>query len=75
MRKEFKKKLVSPLGIKYKGGQHYYMKHNRGGLHENDEVIVVNAYKRGKKTYVDVKDIHNNVCKGISVIHLRKRRR
>lgn len=63
------------LGKKYQVNDYFYMKRGFKGLKENEKVKIVNVYKKGKDTIVDVKDINNNTITGVSVKMLRKRMR
>lgn len=61
--------------MKYKKGDTFYMKSNYYSFFENERITIVNVRKCGKKTYVDISNINNEMIKNVSVKRLRKRPR
>lgn len=62
-------------GAKYRVGDRWYMKRDYKNLQENEGVTIVNVYKKGRKTILDVQDINNVIITGVSFRKLRKRPR
>ncbi len=59
--------------MKYKVGEFYYLRKDYSVLCKNDRVEIVFRRKKGKDTFVDVKDINNRRVNGVPSNILKKR--
>ena len=61
--------------MKYAVGSVYYMKRKYGAFSKGECVTIIERKKRGKRTYVSVKNIQGEKLNYISVKLLRKHKR